>query len=778
MSKRRLKRQLNLLQLVMLGTAGTIAAEIFVLTGHAIGLIGPAAVLAFVVAGLLNMSIALNYCELATMYPVTGGGVTYVREAWGPNLLTFLVGSLDCLSSCFYAALSAVGFAYSLQVVYPAVPIVPTALVVIGIFVVLNILNVTNVANVQIVLGSILLFSLAVFVVAGFVSPGGFRWSTFLEGDLFIHQGVGTNLVKILNTVALVYCAYIGYEIIAHDAEEAKNPSRNIPVAILVSVTVCMALYVLVPLVIMGTVPWQTVAGSETALTDVVGRFLPVVGVPMMVVAGMIATLTSVNAALLSGTREALSLGRAGVWPRIMSELSRYRTPYVACWAVGAVTALVAVTGMVDFLSYVSSTGFLFVLFWSNLAMVRLRRIRPHADRPFKVPLFPVTPIVGILTCALIITFSSAQSLLFLGGVLGALVVVYYTQRPLQRLVTERVKALEATKDRILVPVANPRTALRLGRLAISLAEASEETSICLLTVVPKPSLLKQEATDRLAHHVGLRYGTTMQRVADEALRRNVPLYTRVRPAESIAEGILQEVTGNVRLVLMGWPGPLDPKQVANHPVKVVLQRARAHVAVLLDRGLDHVERILVPVGGGFHSRLAVRLAYEIALACGARVTAIQVFTEPLETEELQDRMNHLQDVIEDSLGQVPPEFSTRLVRASDVLDGVVREAQRAPYDLMIVGASTEWLSRTRLFGALSDEIADRVPCSVLLARRHEAAAISWIRRRTHRGEAPVAAGSAAGLPVGQEAGVATGPAAAAGGGRPVPAGAPPGTRA
>jgi amino acid transporter len=78
MAKRKLKRQLNLLQVIMLGTAGTIAAEIFVLTGHAAGIAGPEAVLALVLGGVLTLSIALNYCELATTYPVTGGAMTYV----------------------------------------------------------------------------------------------------------------------------------------------------------------------------------------------------------------------------------------------------------------------------------------------------------------------------------------------------------------------------------------------------------------------------------------------------------------------------------------------------------------------------------------------------------------------------------------------------------------------------------------------------------------------------------------------------------------------------
>ena len=114
MNRRTLKRQLTLIQVIMLGTAGTLGSGIFVLTGHAVAVSGPAAILAIIIAGALSFSIALNYSELATTYPETGGAMTYVREAWGKGLLSFLVGSMDSISSTFYCALSAVGFAYSL----------------------------------------------------------------------------------------------------------------------------------------------------------------------------------------------------------------------------------------------------------------------------------------------------------------------------------------------------------------------------------------------------------------------------------------------------------------------------------------------------------------------------------------------------------------------------------------------------------------------------------------------------------------------------------------
>ncbi|HPD41150.1 MAG TPA: APC family permease, partial [Anaerolineae bacterium] len=361
MSKRKLRRQLSLVQVVMLGTAGTIAAEIFVLTGHAAGLAGPAAVLALLIGGLLSYAVALNYCELATAYPVAGGAMSYVREAYGTGLLSYLVGSMDCLSSTFYAALSAVGFAYSLQLFIPGLPIVPAAVAVVLLFMALNLFGVTKVGNAQIVLGGILLTAFVIYVIAGFVHPAGFRWETFIAGEtIFVHHSVWANLSRMLATIALVYNAYVGFEVIADDAEEVSNPDRNIPSGILLSLTLTTIIYVTVSLVTLGTVPWQQLAGSETALTDAVQHFIPGWGVPMMAVAGMIATLTSVNSAMLSATREAFTLGRDGVWPTVFSKLSRFRTPWVAIFIIGAISALIAAIGLVDFLSYISSSGYLF----------------------------------------------------------------------------------------------------------------------------------------------------------------------------------------------------------------------------------------------------------------------------------------------------------------------------------------------------------------------------------------------------------------------------------
>ncbi len=731
MSKRKLKRQLSLAQVVMLGTAGTIAAEIFVLTGHAAGVAGPATVLAIVVAGVLTLSVALNYCELATTYPETGGAMTYVREAFGNNLLSFLVGSFDCLSSTFYSALSAVGFAYSLQIFLPGLSIVPTALIVVAFFTFLNLVGVDAVGKVQIVLGGLLLLFLGVYVVAGLTAPTGFRWSVFLDGGVFfVDKGVFANLGRILRTIALIYSAYVGFEVIADDAEEVQNPNRNLPRGILLSLGGVTLIYVLVVLVALGTIPWHQLAGSDTALTDTVVRFLPTWGLPMMAVAGVIATLTSVNTAMLSATREAFTMSRDGAWPRALSKMGRFRTPYVAVLSIGAVVAVVATIGVVDFLSYISSSGYLFVLLFASLALIRLRKKHPSVPRPFRVPLFPLTPVVAMAAAIVIIASTDVRALIFGVALLAVLTIFYFLKRPVARVVAARAAALEESRDRILIPVANPRTARSLTHLATMLAQAGEDTSICVLKVVATRADVRPEIRDRLVGRLARRDDSLLRVLADEALARNVPLYTRLQPAPTIADGVLIAIEHNVKLVLMGWPGPLEGTSLAHNPVKVVLQRASANTAVLLDRGLDSVKRILVPVGGGPHSRLALRLAYELAEEESAEVLALTCYCQECEAEELEDRMGQLREIVEDELGTVPPRFVTRLSHCDSVADGILEEAKRQRYDLLVVGASEEWAEPDTLFGAVDDRLAQQAPCSVLMVRRHEATVISWIRRQ------------------------------------------------
>ena len=737
MSKRKLKRQLSLGQVVMLGTAGAIGAEIFVLTGHAAGISGPAFILALIIAGLLSYSIALNYGELASTFPVTGGALTYVREAWGDNLLTYLVGSLDCLSSTFYAGLSAVGFAYSLQVIIPSIPIVPTALAIIIVFVILNILGVGNVGNAQVVLGGILLSVLVAYILLGLILPGGFTWQTLVpRGQFFIYPDAWSNIASLFTTIALAYVAFIGFEVIADDAEEIKNPDRNLPLGILISLTLCLILYPLIAFVTLGTVPWDELAGSDVALTTAIAQFLPGIGPLVLAFAGIVATLTTLNAAMLSATREAFTMSRNRMWPRFLSRLSRFRTPHIATLVIGAIICAVAAIGLVDFLSYISSSGYLFVLFWSNLALYRLRQRYPDLRRPFKTPLFPIPVYLAMGTCFFIVAFTDRRALIFGVGLLLVLSIAYYLTPLVNRFLLTRQKTHRNAKDRILIAFANPKTGGQLVHLASLLAQASENSSLCVFHVKAPTGSSAPPLPKTNGQRLPIPSKILPAALIRELQYRNVPLKTKIYQSGDISKGILEEIETfkDIKLILAGWPGPLDARAKVENPVKVLLEKAPTNVLVYLDHNLGRIRNILVPIGGGPHSRLALRVAYELAEQEAARITALHIFSRNTPSEEIEDKMDFLREVIEDELGYFPARVIARIMLAESVIKGVLEETHSQNYDLLVMGASEEWGSGTRLFGSVDDWIIAHVEnCSVLLARQYEPVGIHWLRRSLKR---------------------------------------------
>lgn len=719
----------------MLGTAGTVGAEIFVLTGHAAAISGPASILALLIGGLVTYSIAINYCELGTAFPVTGGAMTYVREAFGNNILSFLVGSMDCLSSVFYAALSAVGFAWSLSIFIPAVAsmIVPVAVCVLVFFTIMNVLGVTKVGNIQVGLGIILLAVLIFYAITGLASPEGFKWETFMpEGKFFIGSGGAENFLRILRTVALIYMAFIGFEVIADDAEEIKNPNRNLPLGILISLSLVLVINVVVSLSALGNVPYTQLASSSTALTDAVEGFLPGIGVPLMGIAGLIATLTSINAGLLSATREAFTLSRDRVWPVFLSRINRFRTPHFSILCIGGVACLVAMAGEVNFLSYISASGYLFVIFCATLAMILLRRKFPDLHRPFKAPLFPITAYIAIGFCLIVIAFTEVKALVFGLCVLGGFSLFYYGRKHLQRWVAARKLYWAGTEQRILVPLANPATAVDLIKIAGMIAKASQNTTLCAFTVLTPPAKLSPEMTERLLIQKRVEQRKALDRVIQSIDEYELPFFPKVSIAHSVVEGIMNEIKNHAgtKLVLTGWPGKMDSGSLKNNVVNELLISARTNVAVFLDRGFQLSSSILVPVGHNPHARLATRLALELALSTKCPIRFLHIVPTGLDVDDFEDELLQLKESIEREMGTLPVDMIFSVTQSGSVLEGILSETRKNTYDLLVMGTSDEWERRDRLFGEIDDRVILNVPCSVLIARRFEPTSIAWVRRQ------------------------------------------------
>jgi nucleotide-binding universal stress UspA family protein len=188
------------------------------------------------------------------------------------------------------------------------------------------------------------------------------------------------------------------------------------------------------------------------------------------------------------------------------------------------------------------------------------------------------------------------------------------------------------------------------------------------------------------------------------------------------------EARPKVGLILMSWHGVLSASQIYGSPTKRILEAAECDVAVLRARGLKQIRRVLIPVGGGPHARLGLRLASRIAQGDEATLTALRVLRGS-DDLDLGVEMQGLEHLIADVLGEAGPAVSPRTVVHDAVAEAILQEAEEGEYDLLVIGASNEWQIKSLLVGALPDAVADRAPCSVLMVRRYESGSVSTVRR-------------------------------------------------
>ncbi|MCL6430651.1 MAG: universal stress protein [Anaerolineae bacterium] len=273
---------------------------------------------------------------------------------------------------------------------------------------------------------------------------------------------------------------------------------------------------------------------------------------------------------------------------------------------------------------------------------------------------------------------------------------------------------------RILIPLANPATASALIRLASMLGAGEPPAELVALRVITPPRGISLKDTRRQT--------LTEPRPADGALReaaawaeaQGIALRTELQVARGVAAGILAFANSmpDLDLILLGWRGTGKP-QTRRDISQEILWHARAHVAVLRAGLPGPVRRVLVPVGWGPHARFGLRLAERLACHIGAAVTVFRVLpaTGDVDWEAERAALGHL--IAAEAPGL---RYGTELLltRSAATAVAILNETQRAPYDLVIIGASEEWPLRNWLFGAMPDQIAEQAPCAVLLVRSYE----------------------------------------------------------
>jgi basic amino acid/polyamine antiporter, APA family len=436
----RLRRVLGPVQLSSLGIGAIIGAGIFVATGSAAhSVAGPALMLSYVVAGVTCIFAALCYAEFASMVPVAGSAYTYAYATLG-ELFAWIIGWDLVLEYAVGAATVANGWSGYFQSVLAKFGVhLPAALAgppivydtAAGAFVntagLVNLPAVIIVAIVTAVLvkgisesasfnatmvGVKLAVVLFVILVGAFyVAPS--NWTPFapfgMSGVSFFGYTIagqvdaGGQPVGMIAGAAIIFFAYIGFDSVSTHAEEAINPTRDVPIGIIASLTICTVLYIAVVAVLTGMVSYEKIS-VDAGVSDAFKQ----VGLPwaeFIIAAAGVAGITSVLLVLmLSGPRVFLAMARDGMVPPgfFGAVHPRFRTPWKSTILIGVFVATLTGFLPIDALLHMTNIGTLFAFLVVCGAVLIMRQTNPDAERPFRAPFYPLVPILGILSCLLL----------------------------------------------------------------------------------------------------------------------------------------------------------------------------------------------------------------------------------------------------------------------------------------------------------------------------------------------------------------------------------------
>ncbi|MFD7960487.1 amino acid permease [Streptomyces zaomyceticus] len=440
-----LKRTMGLFQLVCFGVGAIVGTGIFVGLSDSVAEAGPAVVISYVLAAITCVFTAFSFAELGGAIPVSGSSYSFAYASLGERT-AFLVGW--CLLLEYGVSVSAVAVGWSqylnelldslIGVQLPealsagpadgGVVNVP-AVVVILLAATLLVRGVRESARATAAMAVLKIGILIVFCAIGF--------SAFRAGHLspFAEHGVG----GITAGASVAFFSYIGFDAITTAGEEVKNPRRNIPIAILVCIGLVTLLYCAVALSAIGALGADAVAGRPAALSLVVDQVTgSSVGGGIIAFGAVVAIASVVLAVMYGQTRILMSMSRDGLVPRVFERVSpKSATPVANTWIVAAVFAVPAAFASLDVVVNLTTIGTLAIMAVVNLAVMVLRRRNPELPRSFRVPLFPLSPILGIGFCLYLIWGTGWTTWLQFAGflVVGTLVYAFYG-RSRSRLVT------------------------------------------------------------------------------------------------------------------------------------------------------------------------------------------------------------------------------------------------------------------------------------------------------------------------------------------------------
>ncbi len=436
-----LKKCLSAFDLALLGIGCAIGTGIFVLTGIAAATqSGPAVVLSFIIAGIASAFAALSYAELAASIGGSGSAYGYSYVAFG-EFIAWVMGWILLLEYGVGAAAVANGWAgyfintlanfnIHLPEALTKAPILGgfinlPAFAIIWVLTILLMIGVKESARFNNIIVVIKLTTIAIFIALASMHINSDNWHPFMPFGWFSTLENGKN-VGVLAGASLVFFAYFGFDAVSTAAEEAKNPQRDLPIGLIVSLSFCTIIYIIVSALLTGIVPYTALNVSSPVAFAL--KEIGYTWASTLVATGVLAGLITVLLVLLYGlTRILFAMSRDGLIPPIFSQINPDRqTPTKIILMCGAVVSIVAGFIPLGELAETVNIGTLASFIMVCVGVIVLRKRQPTLKRPFKNPWNPLIPALGILSCGALMTFLPAVTWMRFGIWILIGVVIYF----------------------------------------------------------------------------------------------------------------------------------------------------------------------------------------------------------------------------------------------------------------------------------------------------------------------------------------------------------------
>lgn len=714
-----LERDLGLPAVLAISIGAMIGSGIFILPALAIEIAGPGVVLAYLVAGLLVIPAAVSKSEMATAMPEAGGTYIYIERGMGP-LLGTVAGVGTWFSLAFKGALALVGGVPYLVLLFD-LPVKPVALALAFVLIVVNMFGVKQTGRLQVTIVVVMLAALVWFIY------GGTPAVTTAQYDGFFNNGIG----GLLAATGLVFVSYAGVTKVASVAEEIEQPGRNIPLGILGSLCFTTILYVLIVAVMIGVSPLEELAATETPMATAAEATLAQPGVIAVVLAAILALISTANAGILSSSRYPFAMSRDNLAPAQFASVSeRFQTPTTAITLTGGVMlVLIAFVPILEIAKLASAFQIL-VFILINVALIAFRRADLDTYEPtFESPLYPAMQIFGVLSGLVLLTQMGAVALI------GAIIITvgsigwywFYAQpqtdregvavdtirRETGQSVVNRTEAsLDSGVYDVLVALTEgtiEERERRLVRIAADMAQ-KHDGGVTVVQFDEVPDQVPLDHASEIQSPADLQFEVQTDQVSEEF---EIPIQYGEIVSHDTRHAIVNfaEHEGADAILMERHPGRLRHRFLGS-PVEWILRHAPCDVVLVEDREFDTVSEITVLTDRSPYDPSKVRIADALASELGVTVRLVYAVESSATTDFKQTIEDYHSELVE--LCSAP--VTTEIVETDGSLRELISLAQTAEF--LIVSRNHKL--RYEFRSSLIDRVIDAVECPALGVHTHE----------------------------------------------------------